>query len=491
MPDQARGLPPVEPHLFIVFGGSGDLMRVKLLPALWRLSQQGLIGAPSQILAVARRAQFDDEGYRQWAREALAAAGLPGDSGDADQWCDACLHYHALGEETHEDFAELARRVDDLERQYGLSGNRIFYLAIPPQGLVDAVNYLGGVGLAYSQGWTRLVVEKPFGSDYESARALDEAIKQYFGEPQVYRIDHYLGKEAVQNLLVFRFANSIFEAIWNRDRIASVQITVAEKTGAEGRATYYDGAGVLRDMMQNHLSQLLSLTAMEIPTALDADSVRAEKAKVLRSIRQIEPRNVVLGQYAAGQIDGQPVPAYVAGEHIRPDSQTPTFAALEVRINNWRWQGVPFFLRTGKRLPVSARQIVINFRCPVLAMFERFPEASINSNALIITIEPDEGFELRFEVKAPGDALDVQTHSLRFRYDDVFERLPEAYEALLLDLLHGDQTLFVRIDEVLEAWRLYTPLLAADIPVHKYAAGTWGPQEAERLAAPTGPACLL
>lgn len=482
--------PPVDRHIFVIFGGTGDLMRHKLLPAMWRLAEQGLSGCPSKLLAVARRAQFDDAAYRQWAREALQAAGLPLD-GAVDKWCDDCVHYEALGEETAQDFCGLKQRIEQLEREHDLPGNRVFYLAIPPDTLIDVVRKLGEAGLNRSAGWVRLVVEKPFGSDYDSAITLDAAIKQFFSETQVYRIDHYLGKEAVQNLLVFRFANPIFESVWNRDRIASVQITVAENGGAEGRATYYERAGVLRDMMQNHLSQLLSLTAMEIPPALDADSVRAEKAKVLRSIREIDPREVVLGQYVAGQVDGETVPAYVDQQDVPDESQTPTFAALEVRINNWRWQGVPFFLRTGKRLPASARQIVINFRCPVLAMFERFPEATINSNALIITIEPDEGFELRFEVKAPGDLMDVQTHSFRFRYDEVFDRLPEAYEALLLDLLHGDQTLFVRIDEVLEAWRLFTPLLRAGLPVHKYAAGTWGPPEAERMAVPTGPACLL
>jgi len=479
-----------EPHLFVAFGGSGDLMRTKLLPALWHLADQGYVGRPSHVLGVARRAQFDDAGYRQWAAEALAAAGLEQRS-PGSTWCSHCLHYHSLGEETPEAFAGLARRIEALEREHGLPGNRVLYLAIPPQNLRATVQHLGEAGLNRGSGWTRLIIEKPFGHDLASARELDAAIKTHFTEEQTYRIDHYLGKEAVQNLLVFRFANSIFETLWHRDRIASVQITVAEQAGAEGRATYYDGAGVLRDMMQNHLAQLLSLVAMEIPAALDADSVRDEKAKVLRSIRDLDPRNVVLGQYGPGEIGGRPVPGYQEGEGIAAGSTTPTFAALEVRIDNWRWHGVPFYLRTGKRLPVGARQIVVNFRCPALAMFERFPQAAVSANALVITIEPEEGFELLFEVKAPGDLLQVQTQRLRFRYGDVFPRLPEAYEALLLDILHGDQTLFVRIDEVLEAWRLFTPLLAAELPVYRYAAGTWGPREADRLTVPTGAACML
>ena len=490
MTESSSSLRPAAPHLFVVFGGSGDLMRAKLLPALWHLADEGYLGPLSQVVAVARRAQHDDDAYREWARGALAAAGLP-EQGRAGAWCGPCLHYHSLGAETPADFAALARRLEALEREHGLPGNRVFYLAIPPQSLSATVQRLGEAGLNRSAGWTRLVVEKPFGHDTDSARRLDVLVKRHFTEDQVYRIDHYLGKEAVQNLLVFRFANSIFEALWNRERVASVQITVAEQTGAEGRATYYDQAGVLRDMMQNHLAQLLSLTAMEIPTGLDAHTVRDEKAKVLRSVREINPRQVVLGQYTAGQIDGRPVPGYREGEGIAPDSTTATFAALEVRIDNWRWHGVPFYLRTGKRLPVGVRQIVVSFRCPVLALFERFPEAAISSNALVITIEPHEGFELLFEVKSPGDLLRLQTQRLKFRYEDVFPRLPEAYEALLLDVLHGDQTLFVRIDEVLEAWRLFTPLLAADLPVHPYAAGTWGPPEADRLAVPTGAACLL
>jgi glucose-6-phosphate 1-dehydrogenase len=481
---------PAEPHLFIVLGGSGDLMQRKLLPALWRLADQGLVGAPSRVLGVARRAQFDDESYRVWAREALAEAGLPPDP-EADRWCDECLHYHSLGDQTPEDYAALACQIEELERAHDLPGNRVLYLAVPPQVLVPTIEQLGRAGLNESPGWTRLVIEKPFGEDYDSAVELDRDLKQHFDETQVYRIDHYLGKEAVQNLLVFRFANPIFESVWNRDRVASVQITVAEREGAEGRATYYDGTGVVRDMMQNHLLQLLALTAMESPTALQADAVRDEKAKVLRSLRALDARDVVLGQYTAGEVDGEPAAGYLADEQVPDDSRTPTFAALQAHVDNWRWHGVPFFLRTGKRLPANTRQIIVNFRCPVLAMFRHFPEAQIVANSLIITIEPNEGFELLFEVKAPGELLTLQTQRLKFRYDDAFDRLPEAYEALLLDLMYGDQTLFVRIDEVLEAWRVVAPLLSEDLPVHPYAAGTWGPAEAERLTVPAGAACVL
>ena len=481
---------PVEPHLFVVLGGSGDLMQTKLLPALWKLSAAGYLARPSRVVAVARRAQFDDESYREWARQALAAKGFHPGAG-TDAWCGECLHYHSLGQETPEDFQKLAARLAELEREYGLPGNRVFYLAIPPASLSHTIERLGQAGLHQSGGWTRLVVEKPFGFDLDSATALDQLIGRYFGEDQIYRIDHYLGKEAVQNLLVFRFANSIFESIWNREHISAVEITVAETGGAEGRATYYDGAGAIRDMLQNHLTQLMSLTAMEAPPVYEADAVRDEKSKVLRSIKEIDLHKVVLGQYVAGTSDGQPVPGYLEGQGVKEGSTTPTFVAAEVHINNWRWNGVPFYLRTGKRLPESTRRIVVNFHCPALALFESFPDAQVHASALIITIEPHEGFELTFDVKAPGDMLTLREHRLRFNYKEAYEALPEAYEALLLDVLHGDQTLFVRIDEVLQAWRLYTPLLQADLPLYPYEAGTWGPPEAERLSVPVGGVCFL
>ncbi len=480
----------VEPHLFVVMGGSGALARRKLLPALWHLAAGGHTQAGSVVLAAARRSQFDDEGYRQWAREALRDAGLAAGE-DSAHWCDQCLHYQALGEERAEDYQALRERIEALEREHGLPGNRVFYLAIPPASLRSAVEGLGAVGLHQGAGGTRIVVEKPFGDDLASATELDGVLKTYFSEAQTYRIDHYLGKEAVQNLLVFRFANPIFESLWNRDRVATVQITVAEPAGVEDRAAFYSGVGALRDMVQNHLMQLLTLTAMEIPAAFEADAVRDEKAKVLRAVAPIQPRDVCFGQYGPGEVDGEAVPGYSQAEGVPPGSATETFVALELRVNNWRWQGVPFFLRTGKRLAKSTRQIVVNFRCPVLSVFDRYPEAAVSANALVITLEPDEGFELEFMAKAPGDMLTLEPQRLRFRYAEVFGRLPEAYEALLLDVLTGDQTLFVRIDEVLESWRLLTPLLEEPPTPYPYPAGSWGPPEADRLLAPTGGACWL
>jgi glucose-6-phosphate 1-dehydrogenase len=480
----------VEPHLFVIMGGSGALARRKLLPAVHQLAVAGHVPSGSVILATARRSHLDDEGYRRWAREGLEAAGVALD-GVCSQWCDQCLHYQALGEERPEDFQALRERIEALEREHGLPGNRVFYLAIPPNSLPSAVAGLGAAGLHRGPGWTRIVVEKPFGRDLESALELDRLLKTYFSEEQTYRIDHYLGKEAVQNLLVFRFANPIFESLWNRDRVASVQITVAEPTGVEDRAAFYDGVGALRDMVQNHMMQLLTLTAMEIPAAFEANAIRDEKAKVLRSVAPIRPGDVCYGQYAAGKVAGQAVPGYLQAEGVSDVSGSETFVALELQVNNWRWQGVPFLLRTGKRLAKSTRQIVVSFRCPVLSVFGRYPEAAVSANSLVITLEPDEGFELEFVVKAPGEMLSLQPQRLRFRYDEAFGRLPEAYEALLRDVLCGDQTLFVRIDEVLASWRLFAPLLELPPTPHPYAAGSWGPPEADRLLAPAGGVCWL
>jgi glucose-6-phosphate 1-dehydrogenase len=473
----------LEPSLFIVMGGTGDLMQRKLLPALFRLVSQGDFGQPCQILGVSRSRSMNDASFRSWARAALDAATGSGPA-ERDEWCDKCLHYQSIGDGGAADYAALADRIVRIERDKALPGNRTFYLALPPGSFPGTIEGLGEAGLASGPGWTRVVIEKPFGRDLESARDLNSTVHRYFDEPQVYRIDHYLGKETVQNLLVLRFANPLFESHWNRDSVESVQITVAEDLGIEERAGYYDRSGALRDMIQNHMTQLLSLVAMEVPVCFDADAIRDEKVKVLRSVAPIDPDGVVFGQYGPGEADGVSVRGYADEDGVASGSRTETFAALRLDIDNWRWQGVPFYLRTGKRLPRRTTQIVVRFRRAPVSLFERFGPCHVHKNELIITLQPDEGFDLRFEVKRPGEPFALTTHTLDFTYGEAYLALADAYETLLRDVLTGDQTLFVRADEVEAAWRLYTPLLEGSRNTFEYAAGDWGPPEAEDIFTP-------
>ncbi len=464
----------IDPHLLVVLGATSDLMQRKLLPAIHRLQAAGELPVPLIILGASRHAGLTDEGFRDLAAGALAAEGVQPDA--AGPWCRDCLYFQSLGAGTPEAFQALGDRIRTLEQEHGLPGNRVFYLALPPTAFMASINGLGQAGLNQTTGWTRLVVEKPFGKDLDSGIALNEQIHRYFDESQVYRIDHYLGKETVRNLLIFRFANAIFEPLWHRNLVQSVQITVAESLGVEGRAGYYDQAGALRDMVQNHLTQLLTLTAMEVPVAFDAESIRTEKAKILRAIPPIMPEDVIYGQYTRGAINGREVPGYREEPGVAPDSSTETFVALKLAIENWRWQGVPFYLVTGKRLPTRFSQIAVTFRCPPVWVFEPHYAGTCSPNVMVFTVQPDEGFDLHFEVKAPGEPLQLKTKSLRYRYAEGFAVLPDAYDTLLLDIMAGDQTLFVRADEVEWAWRLYAPAL--DPPpaaVRPYPAGTWGP----------------
>jgi glucose-6-phosphate 1-dehydrogenase len=470
---------PDESCLFVVFGATGDLMREKLLPALHHLLSKG---TQIHLLGVSRR-ELDDAGFLELARSALASAGA--NPGSTANWCEQCLHFQSIGGGGAEDYRALGRRIEELEQQHRLSGNRVYYLALPPQSFPDTIEALGKSGLnkntALPGAWVRLVIEKPFGQDLASARALDELVHRYFSESQVYRIDHYLGKETVQNLLVFRFANGMFESLWNRDRVERIEISVAEAEGVGGRAGYYEQAGALRDMVQNHLTQLLTLTAMEVPAAFEAQFVRQEKVKVLRSILPIRPEDIVFGQYGKGVIDGLEVPGYREEAGVVPHSETETFVALRLEIANWRWRGVPFYLRTGKRLPARLTRIVITFRCPPVSFFQPFNSCELEPNVLVITLQPDEGFDLSFEAKAPGHPIRLETHRMRFRYAEVYGPLPDAYQTLLVDILKGDQTLFVSADETEAAWQLYDSLLQTRPSVPRYPAGTEGPPEAEAL----------
>ena len=470
----------VEPSLFIIFGSTGDLSRRKLLPAIGRLAAGRSLSDNFHVLGVARDTQQEDASFRKLALESMIASGLQPDP--IAGFCNNRLHYQTIGNGAPSDYAQLGARLESLEQQYGLPAHRTFYLAIPTASLGDTLSGLAGAGLNQSSGWVRIVVEKPFGYDRASAGELVGLIRRYFAEDQVYRIDHYLGKETVQNLLVFRFGNPIFESLWNRDRIDSVQISVSEELGVGTRAGYYDKAGALRDMVQNHLTQLLTLLAMEAPPVIGADSVRYEKVKVLRSMAPILPGDVTLGQYSKGEIRGQPVPGYLEENGVAAGSTTETFAALKVEIMNWRWQGVPFYLRTGKRMPRQMTRIGVRFRNAPVCMFDVDGVCAVKPNTLLLTLQPDEGFSLHIGVKKPGSPSDVKQIPLSFKYRDIFDAMPEAYQTLVLDVLKGDQTLFVHSDEVLEAWNLYDPLLRWKHPVYPYAAGTRGPAEADRLA---------
>jgi glucose-6-phosphate 1-dehydrogenase len=480
---QRRGLVrPSEPATIVIFGASGDLTHRKLMPALVSLAAQGVLPEPFTVVGYAID-QWDDQQFRDQLRGEIDSATwkdfaprlfyLPGDFRDAAG------------------YARLRERLDQIDSQSGTSDNRIYYLATPPSFYGDIVRQLGAAGMADEdgRGWRRIVVEKPFGRDLATARALDQEIGAVFKESQIYRIDHYLGKETVQNLLVFRFANRIFEPLWNREYIDHIQITMAETLGVEQRGKYYEEAGIVRDMFQNHMLQLLCLIAMEPPVAFEADAFRDETAKLLRALRppaEEVDRWAVRGQYAAGQIDSRPVAAYRAEPNVAPDSTTPTFAALKVYLDNWRWEGVPFYLRSGKRLARKLTEIVVRFKRTPHLMFRPLHEGLLTPNTIVFNIQPDEGIALTFEVKQPAGEMRMRSVDMKFDYDELFGEPPEAYEGLLLDCMQGDQTLFVRADWVELAWAFITPLLEAwdASPLDdgaSYAAGSWGAPAADAL----------
>ena len=459
------------PFLFVLFGATGDLARKKLLPALYHASAEAEEGF---VVLGAARAAGTDVSWRKDVEKALVAADVRVTA--ARRWARKHCYYVCVADQGG--IAPVFDRAEELEEMHPTAGNRVYYLAVPPKAFGPTLETIGAHEEACPrEGWSRLVVEKPFGQDLTSARALNALVHRYFEENRVFRIDHYLGKETVQNLLVFRFANALFEPIWNRRHVESVDILVAERVGVEGRAGYYDGVGALRDMIQNHLTQLLALVAMEPPAVFDAEGLRQEKVKVLRAA-QVDPHEAVFGQYGPGP-DGEE--AYTKHEGVPRGSKTPTYAAVRVRLDNWRWQGVPFLLRTGKRLKERRTEITVRFRRAPVRLFQRDGACDLTGNVLRIRLQPDEGFRLAFEVKAPGDAFAVTTQELDFGYEEAFGRLPDAYETLLREIGQGDPLLFVHADEAEHSWALYAPLLDGEHEIHRYPSGSWGPDAARQL----------
>ena len=488
----AHHIPP--PNILVIFGATGDLTQRKLVPALFDLFCENKLPAQFCIVGFARREQSDDA-FRATLRASVQQFGRVKPDAATERWekFAQAICYHQSEFDSADGYARLAQRLRELDAAHGTQGNRLFYLATAPEYYALIAERLGAANLAPpGSAWERLIVEKPFGSDLASARELNRQLRTVFDEPQIYRIDHYLGKETVQNIFAFRFANTILEPLWNRNYVDHVQITAAETIGVEQRGEYYDRAGALRDMVQSHLLQLVALTAMEPPVSFDATAVHDEKVKVLRAICPLCDRDVdevvARGQYTAGQ----GMLAYRDEPRVAKDSLTETFVALKLVIENWRWAGVPFYLRTGKRMPKRATEIRIQFKPVPHPLFARDVVSEIEPNVIAMRIQPDEGIHLKFAAKQPGQAIQLNNVMMDFYYQESFGAAPgEAYETLLLDAMRGDSTLFNRNDEVEVAWSLVTPILErwAQLPPPEfpnYAAGTWGPDAANQLLARDG-----
>ena len=488
--------PVPEPCTLVIFGATGDLTRRKLIPALYNLAADGNLPSSLAVVCFARRDKTS-EGFREELGEAVREHSRRPVNDELWRRFAANIYYHQASFDDAAGYESLVRELDGLDARLGTRGNRLFYLASSPTEFDVILGNLRASGLSRAKpgSWSRIIVEKPFGTDLPSARRLNDAVAAAFPERDTFRIDHYLGKETAQNLLVLRFANTVFEALWNSRYVENVQITASERLGVESRAGYYENSGAMRDMVQNHLLQLLCLTAMEPPSDLGADAVRDEKVKVLRALRPLTgdavAENVVRAQYTAGFIDGREVPAYRAEPGVALDSTTETYVALRLHVDNWRWAGVPFFVRVGKRLPKSATEIAIQFRGTPPVLFNRESQLQ-DPNVLVVRIQPDEGISFRMAAKMPGALLRLEPVKMDFHYGTSFGKAtPEAYERLLLDAMSGDATLFARRDEVEHAWEFVDGIRAAwadgDAPrLDFYPAGSWGPREADELLAQDG-----
>ena len=484
--------PMPQPCTVVIFGATGDLTHRKLIPALYNLAADGDLPSSLTVVGFARRDKTDDQ-FRKELEEATRKFSRQGVQDEL--WASFAnrVFYHRSEFADPEGYKSLGKRLDEIDAQFGNRGNRLFYLSVAPSEFEGILTNLKEFGLnkSPSGGWSRVIVEKPFGYDLATARELNTVVNNTFAEADTFRIDHFLGKETAQNIMVLRFANGIFEPLWNHRYIDHVQITASEPLGVEGRGPYYDGSGALRDMVQNHLLQLLCLTAMEPPTDLSADSVRDEKVKVVRSLRPLHgddvAANVVRGQYAAGAINGKNVVSYREEDRVNPESMTESFVALKVNVDNWRWADIPFYVRVGKRLPKGGTEIAVQFRAAPPVLFNKaFNE--VGANVLVIRIQPDEGISLRMQAKIPGTALRIEPVKMDFHYGTSFGKAsPEAYERLLLDAMSGDATLFARRDEVEQAWKFIDEIehawhaLPNPPPLYPYPAGSWGPREADEL----------
>jgi glucose-6-phosphate 1-dehydrogenase len=482
-----------DPCILVIFGASGDLTKRKLFPALYSLAFRQMLPESFAIVGASRSEESDDE-FRERMKEAVQQTARDDFRDDVWETLADGMHYVALDFADEQGEEELARTLTKLDGERGTRGNRVYYLATPPTVFPVVVEALGKRRSA--EGWTRLIIEKPFGHDLTSARELQQVVEKSVDESEVFRIDHYLGKETVQNTLALRFANGIFEPIWNRQFVDHVQITVSETLGIEGRAEYYEKAGAIRDIFQNHLLQLIAITAMEPPIDFTADSVRNEKVKVLRAMSTPGPKSVVRGQYGRGYIEGEEVSAYREEEGVGPQSMTETYVAAKLYVDNWRWADTPFYVRTGKRLARRETTIAIEFKRAPHPPFEEMSAERLRPDVLVVHVQPDEGVSLAIGVKVPGQGMTIRTVHMDFLYGGAFRTgLPEAYERLILDAMLGDATLFTRIDEVEEQWSLVDAIVAAwarDRPAFpNYAAGTWGPTAADELMERDGRAWRL